>query len=253
MDGISKANIKELTPAKLMEIADYMTENGYYISSDSHIRNKKGVLASLVDMAGTYFTYITYEDKIYRIPEKWVKVAMLRNDDLSEVMNYEDAKPHPIEKRGLNSYHIATLCNVLGYNDKLKQQLLKGVELNVETPNDCVSPSDMIRLFPHVVNYTRNNSIGEEEELKNYLLGLNGECGELTDIFKKIFYHGKNIEMSDIVLELGDILYYFTAICNILGVSLTDIMLNNNSKLLARYKDGYSVKNSQNRIEEEKN
>ncbi len=253
MVGISKANIKELTPAKLIEIADYMTENGYYISSDYHVRNKKGVLASLVDVTGKYFTYITYKNEIYRIPEEWVKAAIYRNEDLSKVINFDDIKSHPIEKRGLNSYHVATLCNVLGYDDTLKQKLLKGVEITVETPNDCIAPSDMIRLYPHIVNYTRNPSMGEEEELKNYLLGLNGECGELTDIFKKVFYHGKTLELSDIVLEIGDILFYLTAICNIIGVPLSDIMLNNNSKLLARYKNGFSVENSQKRIEEEKN
>ena len=54
----------------------------------------------------------------------------------------------------------------------------------------------------------------------------------------------------DVMLELGDILYYFTAICNILGVDLSEIMLNNNAKLMERYKDGYSIKQSLNRIEE---
>lgn len=252
MVGLSKANIKELTPDKLKEIADYMDKNGYYISSDFHIRNKKGVLASLVDVAGRYFTYITYENKIYRIPEEWLKSAIYRHDDLSKVMDFDEIKPHPVEKWGLNSYHVATLCHVLGYNDELKQKLLKGVEINVETPNDCLAPSDMIRLYPHIVNYTRNHSLGDEE-LKNYLLGLNGECGELTDIFKKIFYHDKTLEYSDIVLEIGDIMFYLTAICNIMGISLTDVMLNNNAKLLARYENGFSVKSSQNRIEEEKN
>ena len=49
---------------------------------------------------------------------------------------------------------------------------------------------------------------------------------------------------------MGDVLYYLTAICNILGIDITEIMLNNNAKLVARYKNGYSVEASLNRIEE---
>ena len=83
------------------------------------------------------------------------------------------------------------------------------------------------------------------------MLGLNGECGELTDIFKKVLYHGKELDSVDLILELGDILYYFTAICNILGIDITEIMLNNNAKLMDRYKTGYSIEQSLNRIEEQ--
>ena len=101
------------------------------------------------------------------------------------------------------------------------------------------------------MDFTRNKEIGELEELKNYLLGLNGECGELTDIFKKVLYHGKEFDAVDVILELGDILYYMTAICNILGMDLSEIMLNNNAKLMARYKNGYSIQQSLDRIEEQ--
>ena len=98
---------------------------------------------------------------------------------------------------------------------------------------------------------TRNRDIDEMEELKNYLLGLNGEVGELTDLIKKILYHGKEYDPIDIMLELGDILYYLTAICNILGIDVSEILMNNNAKLLARYGDGYSIEKSLNRIEED--
>lgn len=53
------------------------------------------------------------------------------------------------------------------------------------------------------------------------------------------------------MLELGDILYYITSICNILGLDIAEIMMNNNAKLMARYSAGYSVNASLNRIEEQ--
>jgi NTP pyrophosphatase (non-canonical NTP hydrolase) len=115
---------------------------------------------------------------------------------------------------------------------------------------DAIAKSDILEIYPTIVNFTRNKKIGELEEIKNYLLGLNGECGELTDICKKILYHGKEYDAVEVMLEIGDILYYLTAICNILGFDLSEIMLNNNAKLMARYKDGYSIEQSLNRIED---
>ena len=72
----------------------------------------------------------------------------------------------------------------------------------------------------------------------------------IDDICKKILYHGKEYDAVEVMLEIGDILYYLTAICNILGFDLSEIMLNNNAKLMARYKDGYSIEQSLNRIED---
>ena len=104
--------------------------------------------------------------------------------------------------------------------------------------------------YPVIVDFTRNKTISPLEELQNYLLGLNGEVGELTDICKKILYHGKVYDPTELMLELGDILYYLTALCNILGYDLTEIMMNNNAKLIARYNEGYSIQASINRIED---
>jgi NTP pyrophosphatase (non-canonical NTP hydrolase) len=115
---------------------------------------------------------------------------------------------------------------------------------------DAVASENILEAYPTIVDFTRNKEISPIEELQNYLLGLNGECGELTDIFKKVLYHGKEYDPVDVMLEMGDILYYLTAICNILGIDLTETMLNNNAKLIARYEEGYSVKASINRIEE---
>ena len=151
---------------------------------------------------------------------------------------------------------IKTLAELCGWNKKKIAEFLD-VKYNTvlrvvngERYPDAVSEEDIMLAYPTIVNFTRNRNLSLEEELKNYLLGLNGEVGELTDIFKKFFYHGKEFDAMEVMLELGDVLYYLTAICNILGWDINEIMLNNNAKLMARYKDGYSIEQSLNRIEE---
>jgi NTP pyrophosphatase (non-canonical NTP hydrolase) len=143
---------------------------------------------------------------------------------------------------GWSTEQIERITGVKTYNIR---RIVKGTRYP-----DAVSEADILKVYPTIVNFTRNKNITPLEELKNYLLGLNGEVGELTDVFKKILYHGKEVEPIDILLELGDILYYLTAISNILGIDIAEIMLNNNAKLMARYKDGYSIEQSLNRIED---
>ena len=84
----------------------------------------------------------------------------------------------------------------------------------------------------------------------NYCMGLTGEAGEVIDLVKKMLFHGKEVSPVDIAYELGDVLYYLVAICNVIGLDFYEIALNNNAKLLARYPDGFSKQKSNERIEE---
>ena len=106
--------------------------------------------------------------------------------------------------------------------------------------------------MPRTRGGRRNRSIGLEEEIKNYALGLSGEVGECVDMIKKQFYHGKEVNPTDVLYELGDILYYLVAMGNVLGFDFCDIAMNNNVKLMSRYKDGFSIEQSNNRIEDKK-
>lgn len=93
----------------------------------------------------------------------------------------------------------------------------------------------------YIAQLTRNNTENEyEKELLNYMLGLNGKCGKLTDIIRKWMFDKKQLNMADIVYELGDMLFYLTNIAALFGFSLTEIQLNNNVKLLNKYKENFS-------------
>ena len=273
---------------KLPLFVDMLKNRGYYIGSDNHIRSKKGTIASKLMRNGYYMTSAQYDNKVYYFMEHrviWVwhngaipKGLVVNHKDynkannaitnlelMTQKENVEYSRCHQNPPRGERSGKasltnkqaeaIKTLGSVCGWSPS-KIEALTGVrDYNVtriikgQRYPDVISKDSILEVYPTLVDFTRNKNIGELEELKNYLLGLNGECGELTDIFKKILYHGKSFDPVDVMLELGDILYYLTAICNILGMDLSEIMLNNNAKLMARYKDGYSIEQSLNRIE----
>lgn len=82
--------------------------------------------------------------------------------------------------------------------------------------------------------------IGNEELLKMTLMGLSGETGELVDAFKKRIYYGKPTPRGHVVEELGDILYYFTTILNVEGITFEEVINANVDKLTKRYPNGFS-------------
>lgn len=153
---------------------------------------------------------------------------------------------------------IKTLGVVCGWNNKQIASLIGEDLMHTNSIGRIVNGTryphievgSILEVYPTIVDFTRNKSIGELEELKNYVMGLNGEVGELTDLIKKKLYHGKEVEPIDIMLELGDVLYYLVAICNVLGIDFYEIAMNNNAKLMARYPDGFSTQKSNDRIEE---
>ena len=72
------------------------------------------------------------------------------------------------------------------------------------------------------------------------LLGLVGETGEIAEKFKKI-YRDKGGELSEedkleITKELGDVLWYVSAVSTYLGISLQNVADQNIEKLLSRKK-----------------
>ena len=70
---------------------------------------------------------------------------------------------------------------------------------------------------------------------------------------KKMMYHNKDVQPVDVMLELGDIMYYLTAISMVLGFDVDLVAANNNAKLLARYPNGFDTVKSNERIEDRVN
>lgn len=89
-------------------------------------------------------------------------------------------------------------------------------------------------------------------ELMTASVGLPAEAGEFTEIVKKMAYQGKPLNEDNKVhlcKELGDLLFYTMMACTALGVTPKEIINMNRDKLDARYKEGFTVNESENRVE----
>lgn len=82
--------------------------------------------------------------------------------------------------------------------------------------------------------------------------GLASEGGEFDEIVKKIVFQGKPLDEEShfhMKRELGDIFFYMATAALALNLDLDDIINENIKKLSDRYKDGFTVDESENRID----
>ena len=78
----------------------------------------------------------------------------------------------------------------------------------------------------------------------NMCMGLAGETGETVDIFKKHIYQGKDLDINDVIEEVGDILWYIANLCNVNKITMKECMESNVEKLRKRYPNGFSIKDA---------
>lgn len=84
-------------------------------------------------------------------------------------------------------------------------------------------------------------------------VGLSCESGEFLEIVKKIVFQGKELNDANrehLIVEMGDIMWYFAQACMALGITLDEVLIRNTVKLSARYPEGtFDVYRSENRRE----
>lgn len=83
----------------------------------------------------------------------------------------------------------------------------------------------------------------------NGLMGLSGEAGELTDMFKKWIFHNAPLDQEHAKKEVGDVCWYIAMICHSMKWDLDDILQMNVDKLKARYPEGFDTEKSNHRKE----
>lgn len=76
----------------------------------------------------------------------------------------------------------------------------------------------------------------KELDLKYMALGLGGEVGEVLNEIKKLERDDNNImtpqRKQKIIEEMGDVLWYMSAICNRINTNFHELVKNNADKLL---------------------
>jgi len=78
----------------------------------------------------------------------------------------------------------------------------------------------------------------DQERLIENILGLVGETGEVAEKVKKLMRDGTRFANEEILHELGDVLFYTTALANLYGQGLQDVMKLNIKKLDDRQRRG---------------
>src|SRR3954454_24288443 len=86
------------------------------------------------------------------------------------------------------------------------------------------------------------SSDNEFRDLLHWVLGINGEAGEIAEKGKKII-RDKNGEVSEedkaaMAKEVGDVLWYLAVFAHHLGVSFDDVAKQNLEKLQSRQQRG---------------
>lgn len=78
------------------------------------------------------------------------------------------------------------------------------------------------------------------EALNLGALGLGGESGEVIDLIKKHLFHEQPLDVDKLRKELGDVLWYVSAIATGASLTLEEIAEANVEKLRKRYPEGFS-------------
>lgn len=97
--------------------------------------------------------------------------------------------------------------------------------------------------YQKLAQRTSNTNLNTSSQI-NGLLGLNGEVGEVTDIFKKHLFQGHNLNREEVIEEMGDVLWYMAELCTGLNISMEQVAISNIEKLKRRYPDGFESKKS---------
>ena len=77
-----------------------------------------------------------------------------------------------------------------------------------------------------------------QDRLVENTLGLVGEAGEVAEKIKKLIRDSNRFKNEEIMKELGDVVFYVTALANIYGKGLQEVLELNIAKLDDRQKRG---------------
>lgn len=94
---------------------------------------------------------------------------------------------------------------------------------------------------------TTNRNLNWEQTVTNCIFGAMGETAEISEHFKKHWFHGHNLDTEKIKLEIGDALFYLAWLADTMGFDFDEVGQAVISKLSKRYNGGFTTDQSLNR------
>ncbi len=87
--------------------------------------------------------------------------------------------------------------------------------------------------------------IPPQAALLDWVIGLSGETGEVSELIKHHVFHKEKLDIMKISKEIGDVLWYLGALSTSLGIELSDCAELNREKLVHRHgAKGYNHEDS---------
>jgi len=105
--------------------------------------------------------------------------------------------------------------------------IMQNININIAGP--------VTRAYSDFVAALMKKMPTKTEDLLHAAVGISGEAGELLDAVKKHWAYGKELDMDNVREELGDIMFYVTAMLNVLEIDEEEVVWANVEKLEARY------------------
>lgn len=88
------------------------------------------------------------------------------------------------------------------------------------------------------------------DEACDWMVSLAEEVGEVASLIKHHLWGGEDLDREKLAKEVGDVLWYLTALCTTTGVDLDTVAKLNIAKLDHRYSSGgFTIEGSQARHE----
>lgn len=145
----------------------------------------------------------------------------------------------------LNDRMVLKHCNFCIQNIGLDCDLCKDKDIR-----DLIlakQQSSTLVEYQNKAEVTMKKNRDMKTSLCDYGLGITGESGEVADIIKKGVFHGHTFDKEELINELGDVLWYVSAIASTIDISLDVIANTNINKLKNRYPEGFEESRSINR------
>lgn len=113
-----------------------------------------------------------------------------------------------------------------------------------------INYADMVKALAKSGSAILETLTPEKCHLDHMGIGVAGEAGELLDAIKRHTIYGKDLDMENVIEELGDMEFYLEGIRQSLGITREQTLQANKDKLGERYKSGaYSDKQAQERAD----